>query len=314
MTNDSRLFKTKDELEELGFELDGNQYVKAEKVFLPLYEAKMFGQFNHRFGTFESISSRINTQLPTPSQDKYLDLGYTVIPWYWISSEDVDKQIPANTKWIIVFRDVARATDERTGIFTILPKAAIANNAPCILFNNKNSVHLICLLSNVNAMPVDFITRQKVGGIHLNFFIVEQFPIIPIELYDFNSIDKIVPSAIELIYTAWDLKPFAEDILKEIGPEKWNEWFPENPLVDGVPQPFRWDEERRLQLRCELDAVYAHLYGISKDDLDYILGTFPIAKRKDEAKYGTYRTRDLILEYYEKYQQEGGFGTGESKL
>ncbi len=97
-------------------------------------------------------------------------------------------------------------------------------------------------------------------------------------------------------------KPFAEDVLEEIGTEKWNEWFPENPLVDGIPQPFRWDEERRLQLRCELDAVYAHLYGISKDDLDYILGTFPIVKRKDEGKYGVYRTRDLILKYYEKYE------------
>jgi len=80
--------------------------------------------------------------------------------------------------------------------------------------------------------------------------------------------------------------------------------------VDGIPQPFRWDEERRLQLRCELDAVYAHLYGISGDDLDYILGTFPIVKRKDEGKYGTYRTRNLIMEYYEKYKGEGVFGTG----
>ncbi|MCC4771862.1 hypothetical protein FXV91_17335 [Methanosarcina sp. DH2] len=97
-------------------------------------------------------------------------------------------------------------------------------------------------------------------------------------------------------------RPFAEDVLEEIGPEKWNEWFSENPLVDGIPQPFKWDEERRLNLRCELDVVYAHLYGISKDDLDYILGTFPIVKRKNEAKYGVYRTRDLILEYYEKYE------------
>ena len=77
--------------------------------------------------------------------------------------------------------------------------------------------------------------------------------------------------------------------------------------MNGDPQPFRWDEERRLQLRCELDEVYAHLYGISKDDLDYILGTFPIVKRKDEAKYGVYRTRDLIMEYYEKYNEIGKF-------
>lgn len=65
--------------------------------------------------------------------------------------------------------------------------------------------------------------------------------------------------------------------------------------MDGVPQPFKWDEERRLQLRCELDTVYAHLY--------YILGTFPIVKRKDDVKYEVYRTKDLILEYYEKNEE-----------
>ncbi|WP_229392057.1 hypothetical protein [Methanosarcina sp. DH2] len=84
--------------------------------------------------------------------------------------------------------------------------------------------------------------------------------------------------------------------------------------MEGVPQPFKWDEERRLNLRCELDAVYAHLYGISKDDLDYILRTFPIVKRKDEAKYGVYRTKDLIMEYYAKYQRESVFGTGRGTI
>lgn len=140
------------------------------------------------------------------------------------------------------------------------------------------------------------------GGTNLNYFITKQLPVMQ-PMYSFSSISLIARLTVELTYTAWDLKPFAEDILKEIGPEKWNEWFPENPLVDGIPQPFKWDEERRLQLRCELDAVYAHLYGISKDDLDYILGTFPIVKRKDEAKYGVYRTRDLIMEYYENYEE-----------
>lgn len=153
----------------------------------------------------------------------------------------------------------------------------------------------------MNAIPVDFIMRQKVGGIHLNFFIVEQFPIVPIEFYDSTLINHIAPHAIELTYTNWDLKPFAEDVLIEIGPEKWDKWFPNNPIVKGVPQPFKWDGKRRLQLRCELDAIYAHLYGISKDDLEYILDTFPIVKRKDEAKYGKYKTKDLILDYYDRY-------------
>ena len=64
--------------------------------------------------------------------------------------------------------------------------------------------------------------------------------------------------------------------------------------------PFRWDEERRFLLRCELDAAYFHLYGIERDDVDYIMDTFPIVKRKDEAAHGEYRTKRVILEIYDE--------------
>lgn len=67
--------------------------------------------------------------------------------------------------------------------------------------------------------------------------------------------------------------------------------------------PFRWDEERRFLIRCELDAAYFHLYGIERDDVDYIMETFPIVKRKDEAKYGTYRTKEVILDIYDQMKK-----------
>ncbi len=72
---------------------------------------------------------------------------------------------------------------------------------------------------------------------------------------------------------------------------------------DSSPPPFRWDEERRFLLRCELDAAYFHLYGIERDDVDYIMETFPIVKRKDEAREptgrGEYRTKRVILAIYD---------------
>ena len=58
-----------------------------------------------------------------------------------------------------------------------------------------------------------------------------------------------------------------------------------------------WDGEERRHLRARLDALYFHLYGLSRDDAGYILTTFPIVQREDEAQFGTYRTRDLILAY-----------------
>jgi hypothetical protein len=86
---------------------------------------------------------------------------------------------------------------------------------------------------------------------------------------------------LELTYTAWDLEPFARDC----------GWF---------GPPFVWDEARRFQLRSELDAAFLHLYALSRADAAYILDTFPIVRRKDEAAHGTYRTRDTILALYDE--------------
>ena len=201
----------------------------------------------------------------------------------------------------LAFRDIARSTDEHTGIFSLIPISGVGHKAPIINLKSHSAILCCLFLSNINSFTFDYVLRNKIGGVSLSFFILKQLPTLLPETYNSNLIRLIAPQAIELTYTAWDHKPFAEDVLIEIGPEKWSEWFPDNPLVEGVPQPFKWDEERRLQLRCELDAIYSHLYGISKDDLEYILGTFPIVKRKDESKYGIYKTKDLILDYYDKY-------------
>ncbi len=94
-------------------------------------------------------------------------------------------------------------------------------------------------------------------------------------------------SAWTLTYTAWDLQPFAQDV-------GW----------DGPP--FIWDEKRRFLMRCELDALYFHLYSIARDDVDYIMETFPIVKRKDIAAHGEYRTKRVILEMYDQMAESGG--------
>lgn len=105
---------------------------------------------------------------------------------------------------------------------------------------------------------------------------------------DFERINKklqcvIVDKAFELIYTSNDLMPMA----KEYG-------YPGD-------SPFIWNDKERFQLQCELDAIYAHLYGLEKEEMDYILDTFPIIKRKDISKYGSYRTKETILQLYDEF-------------
>ena len=115
----------------------------------------------------------------------------------------------------------------------------------------------------------------------INHFIIKQLPIIPPHTYHSVLLDFIFPRVTELTYTAWDLQSFAQDM-------GYNN------------APFIWDDERRFLIRCELDALYFHLYQIQRDDVDYIMETFPIVRRKDEAAHGEYRTKQVILEMYDQ--------------
>jgi hypothetical protein len=307
MTSDSHLFHTREELEGQGFVLQGNRFVQEDEVYLPLYEAKMFWHFDHRFGTYENVKSRSDVHLPSIDLQQHTDPDFVVLPWYWVKRSKVVERLSPDIGWFLAFRDITNPTNERTGVFTFLPWTAMSNKAPLLLIRQEPK-HLTCaLLANLNAMPFDFVVRRKMGGTSLNFYIVEQLPILPPDRYTPALLDFIVPRVVELSYTAWDLQPFAQDVLAEVGPERWARWFADAPIhtspppawAEGAdPPPFVWDERRRAVLRAELDAVYAHLYGLSSEELAYILDTFPIVKRKDEALYGEYRTKRMVLEAY----------------
>ena len=147
------------------------------------------------------------------------------------------------------------------------------------------------ILANLNCISFDYVVRQKVQGQHLNWFIVEQLPVAPLERFDAvafgpKTAGQIVREAVlELTYTAHDMAPFARDL----------------GYVDGagdVRPPFVWDDERRLKLRAKLDALFFHLYGITdREDVRYIYSTFPIVEREETAAFGSYRSRELCLAY-----------------
>jgi hypothetical protein len=155
----------------------------------------------------------------------------------------------------------------------------------------------VTLLASFNSFVLDFVARQAVGGSHLTFGIVKQLPILTPQMVSQNApwatevLHKWLEARVlELSFSAWDLSGFAED-LGYHGP------------------PFKWDPVRRELLRAELDAAFFHLYGIERDDVDYILETFPIVKRKDEKEYGEYRSKRLILECFDALNAAAASGT-----
>ncbi len=330
MTNDSQLFQTKDELNRKGLSSDGHIFFDANDVWLPLYEAKMIEQYDHRFAGIIHYSERARTGEPQETDiHQHLDPEYFPSFRYWINSNEVkNKSGGLNHSGFIAYKDITTASSERTFKVTWLPYSGVGNSSPII--QPRSSIGLVlqsCLVANFNSFVVDYISRQKIGYLHINFFILKQFPILTPSCFNDRIQNYILQRVFELTYTAWDLKALADDIwrncsetMRELIKTQWelNTIETENKNIKTLPPewlyhvhlgmqdtvfphpPFKWDEERRLLIRCEIDSLYGHLYGLTRDELDYILESFPIVKRKDEEKYGEYRTKRVILENFDK--------------
>ena len=469
MTSDSRLFRTREQLETDGWQLAGNVFHKNGTDYLPLYEAKMIHHFDHRWASFRLEGSK-DVAVDVPSENKQ-EPEFIVLPRYWVTAREVHLQVAnlpkgllaalrdrdtelialgvchllflewlhrvsagsadaaiaevfpswidfvayhpfalefaptqmglcgnnppclqplgagylpaepidaitsdhrsvtawyavapsalkdsfasfapyvrlldsvprlqstdealalaeellsrASPRWLMGWRDITNTTNERTVVGGVFPFSAVGNNLPVWTTESDDAVLLPALLSS---LACDFAARFKVGGTHLNFFIAEQIPVLPLAVFDRPALwgtgesvrEWLLPRVLELTYTAWELEPFASDC-------GWN------------GSPFRWDDDRRSQLRCELDAAFFHLYlpadegggwrparrsdGCARDEISeqltglegrfptprdavaYIMDTFPIVRRKDEEKHGEYSTKRVILEIYDEMQR-----------
>jgi hypothetical protein len=298
MSNDSHLFRTRDQLEAEGWELRGNVFERDGQKWLPLYEAKMIYLFNHRFGDFsDAPDGRRAHILPEVPESRLRDPNYRSMPFYWVSSSNVESLLPAYPRdWLVGFRNVTDSrASARSVVVGLFPKAGVGNSLPLILCSAVPGALIACLAGLLSSYALDFVARSKIPGLNLNFFILKQLPVLPpqafLEPWPWNSSGLTVsqwllPRIVELNYTSWDLAPFARDC-----------------GYDGPP--FVWDEERRFQLQCELDAAFFHLYGVSRDDVEYIMETFPIVRRNDEARWGEYRTKRFILEVLTDIWRQG---------
>lgn len=338
MSNDSHLFRTREQLESDGWQLEGNTFIKGvvrkaletvarEEVFLPLYEAKMADFFDHRAASVilsETATVR-QGQAERFLEDDHQNPYCLPIPRYWVSESSVIDSLGVDRKsnGLLGWRDITSPTNERTLIPTIIPLAGAGDTFLLTVPIRKNAAYPLSLYSCFGSFLCDYVVRQKIGGIHLKYHYFKQITIIPPVVLENPCSwareiifkDFLHSRVFELSYTAWDLEPFAKD-------------------CDWDKPPFQWDKERRFLLRCELDAAFFHLYlpaesggewrvaqrvnacpydesgkdleelknhlQAPRDAVGYIMDTFPIVKRKDEAKYGEYRTKRVILEIYDE--------------
>jgi hypothetical protein len=258
---------------------------------LPLYEAKLIHHYDHRWATYDPNGSCRDVTVAEKQ-----DPSFAVTPRYQVERSEVEARLKAqgwDRQWLMGWRDVCRNTDERTMVTGVIPLAGVNHKFMLYLPETGRIDSMACQLGCLSCLAYDFIARQKVAGTSFSYFYIKQIPALPPSSYNQTAIDFIQPRVLELTYTSHDLKPWAEDL-----------------GYDGPP--FRFDPDRRAVLRAELDAYYAQLYGLNRDELRYILDpadvmgsdypseTFRVLKKNEIRQFGEYRTQRLVLEAWDR--------------
>lgn len=230
---------------------------------LPLYEAKMIHHYDSRWATF--VDSDTVRDVTREEKD---DPDFQPLPRYWVRESVVNEVHPHDGGQLLGVRDITNSTNERTVLASPFPYAGVGNNLPIIL-GAENPWALTGVLSS---FVLDFVARPKVGGVHLNFFIANQLAVLPP-----HELDRV---------TDWGT-----------GRTFLGDWL--TSRVKSLSSVRGWQDFPREEVRAEIDAAMFHAYSIERDDVDYIMETFPIVQRKDIAAFGEFRTKRLILETYD---------------
>jgi hypothetical protein len=292
-TNDAELFHDREQLQKLGFRRDGNRWRKGKQVFLPLYEAKMVQAYDHRAaGVLVAQGNWVRQGQTEPTTIvSHQNPEFTVEPRWWVEESAVrvilgEREQPA----YLCYKDVTSPTNERTMIAAMVPRVGTLNSAPIVITDQDVSLRReCCLLANLNSYVLDFVARQKVGGVHLNFFIVEQLPILAPAQFMARlpwtrrqTLERWVSDRVlKLTCTANDMRPLAE-------------------AAEFEPPVHRWDPRERAELMAELDAAFFLLYSLDRQDVEYVLSTFTGPKREGPVAGGTIRMDRLVLDAYDR--------------
>lgn len=321
MSNDSSLFRTAAQLAADGFVQDRADWVYEEGEsavhqspanatngdwsqvstpqpqhparpmrYVPIYEGKLVHHFDHRWATFEDDGV---TSVDASALQKG-DEAFEPQARYWVALEEVEARLGTRNwtrGWLASYRNITNATNERTVIASVYRRCGVSNQFPCYFVDTDTRL-FAAFQANLSALTFDFVARQKIGGASLNFYLAYQLPVLPPSAYTDADLTLIVPRVLELTYTSHSMAPFARDL-----------------GYDG--DPFAWDEDRRANLRAELDAWYALAYGLTRDELRYVLDpkdvmgadypseTFRVLQKNEITKHGEYRTQRLVLAAYD---------------
>jgi len=291
-SGDAELFHTADRLKAEKFKRDGTNWKNGKQIFLPLYEAKMIQMYDHRAASVVVDESNWMRQGQTDETSlvQHQNPEFTVEPRWWVNEADVHRVLgDRDTAKTIAFKNVTSPTNQRTMIAAFIPYSGVVHSSPLIFTGANIDARLAaCLLGNLNAFAYDYICRQKIGGVNLSYFIIEQLPTFHPDFYKQKC--------------AWDKKQTLEkwisDRVLKLSCTS-NDMVPLAKAAGFKPPVHKWKLDERLDLMAELDAAFFLLYQIQRNDAEYILSTFSGINNEDQTLLGSNSTPAKILSFYD---------------
>lgn len=171
-------------------------------------------------------------------------------------------------KYRIAIRYQASSTNERTLISTIIPKNLLCGHSLIVnrVSSNIRLREMVFLSALLNSFCQDYVLRLKVSA-NINIYHIEQLALPRLSNGNWYF-DEIIIRTTKLICITEEFAELWQEVMEA-------KWMPESSVTD---------EKERMQLRAEIDALVAHLYGLNKDEFEYILSTFPLVKQEIKDK------------------------------
>ncbi|QXE87382.1 hypothetical protein KP003_02945 [Geomonas nitrogeniifigens] len=227
---------------------DGSKAIDVDQiqdVAMPLLEGNIIEQFDVSSKGWVSGKGRTAIWREIPIESKVFE------PQYLISVEDARSKVHKNRelaglpKWTprekVAFIDVTSATNARTARATCTPYFPCGNTAAIL----ETSCDTYSLAVAMNTFIYDFVARARCGGLHLNWFVVEE---------------TVLPKQDICTY-------FSEIGRSLIGyPKIFSDSFKEIPRIKPAITLYE-----RIRLRCISEALMANSFEFTKEEFEYIL-------------------------------------------
>jgi len=227
---------------------DEDEPIIGATVALPLYQGLMTNVVEHNSAAWESGTGLL-------AKWNFVDEhSMAFSPQYLIRSVLCPAGCRENSDLRYAFRDIARSTDQRSMIGSLIARFPAGNTLPVL----QSSKSPLAMTASIVSLTYDWAVRERLAATHLNFFVIAETPLLPHSSGAQLEAETVTASLV------LNSQIFASD---------WLRLLTKIRSLSNRAWRHLWARtlHERLRLRCVLEAIAAARYEVSEYDLSFIL-------------------------------------------